>query len=293
MAMAILITAVLVFAVRGMFLGFAEVIGRVAGIVCGYWAAYSYRHQLAEFVASQASISIPGIVIEAVSGFALFFGGMIAGSLVVAGLFKGIAGAVPGLKVLANKGSLPSKCAGAVTNSALAVAIVLSGIWGYGLASGNFDHSDPLQQHAKRFGESVFSIVQKYSDLSLADLDSNSLQLKNLLAPAANSTQPPALERSPQSSSVRGSAVIRSESNPKKTLSINSTTHIISEAEDNNQQPQQLVSGTIATMLNHQELLGKAQQQLEENPELLQQILNTPQLKTLLEFLQRDQNADE
>tara|TARA_B110000908_G_scaffold86970_1_gene103893 strand:- start:1369 stop:1509 length:141 start_codon:yes stop_codon:yes gene_type:complete len=46
-------------------------------------------------------------------------------------------------------------------------------------------------------------------------------------------------------------------------------------------------------MLNHQELLGKAQQQLEENPELLQQILNTPQLKTLLEFLQRDQNADE
>ena len=293
MAMAILITAVLVFAVRGMFLGFAGVIGRVAGIVCGYWAAYSYRHQLAEFVASQASISIPGIVIEAVSGFALFFGGMIAGSLVVAGLFKSIAGAVPGLKVLANKGSLPSKCAGAVTNSALAVAIVLSGIWGYGLASGNFDHSDPLQQHAKRFGESVFSIVQKYSDLSLADLDSNSLQLKNLLAPAANSTQPPALERSPQSSSVRGSAVIRSESNPKKTLSINSTTHIISEAEDNNQQPQQLVSGTIATMLNHQELLGKAQQQLEENPELLQQILNTPQLKTLLEFLQRDQNADE
>ena len=293
MAMAILITAVLVFAVRGMFLGFAGVIGRVAGIVCGYWAAYSYRHQLAEFVASQASISIPGIVIEAVSGFALFFGGMIAGSLVVAGLFKSIAGAVPGLKVLANKGSLPSKCAGAVTNSALAVAIVLSGIWGYGLASGNFDHSDPLQQHAKRFGESVFSIVQKYSDLSLADLDSNSLQLKNLLAPAANSTQPPALERSPQSSSVRGSAVIRSESNPKKTLSINSTTHIISEAEDNNQQPQQLASGTIATMLNHQELLGKAQQQLEENPELLQQILNTPQLKTLLEFLQRDQNADE
>ena len=293
MAMAILITAVLVFAVRGMFLGFAGVIGRVAGIVCGYWAAYSYRHQLAEFVASQASISIPGIVIEAVSGFALFFGGMIAGSLVVAGLFKSIAGAVPGLKVLANKGSLPSKCAGAVTNSALAVAIVLSGIWGYGLASGNFDHSDPLQQHAKRFGESVFSIVQKYSDLSLADLDSNSLQLKNLLAPAANSTQPPALERSPQSSSVRGSAVIRSESNPEKTLSINSTTHIISEAEDNNQQPQQLASGTIATMLNHQELLGKAQQQLEENPELLQQILNTPQLKTLLEFLQRDQNADE
>jgi hypothetical protein len=48
-------------------------------------------------------------------------------------------------------------------------------------------------------------------------------------------------------------------------------------------------------MLDHQELLGTAQLQLqlEENPELLQQILNTPQLKTLLEFLQRDQNADE
>lgn len=293
MAMAILITAVLVFAVRGMFLGFAGVIGRVAGIVCGYWAAYSYRYQLAELVASQASISIPSIVIELLSGVALFFGGMIAGSLVIGGLVKGITGAVPGLKVLANRESLPSKCAGAVTNSALAVAIVLSGIWGYGLASGDFDHSDPLQQHANRFGESVFSIVQKYSNLSLADLDSNSLQLKDLLEPAANSTQSPALERSPQSSSVRGSAVIHSESNPEKTLSINSTTHIISEAEDDNQQPQRVTSDTIATMLDHQELLGTAQLQLEENPELLQQILNTPKLKTLLEFLQRDQNADE
>jgi hypothetical protein len=46
-------------------------------------------------------------------------------------------------------------------------------------------------------------------------------------------------------------------------------------------------------MLDHQELLGTAQLQLEENPELLQQILNTPQLKTLLQFLQRAQNADE
>ncbi|MEH6558933.1 MAG: CvpA family protein [Oceanicoccus sp.] len=291
MAMAILITAVLVFAVRGMFLGFTGVIGRATGIICGYWVAYSYRHQLAELITSHVNISLPSMVIEAISGLILFFGAMIVSNLVVTGLVKGIATVIPGFKILVNKESLASKFAGAITNSILAVAIAFLGIWGYGLASGNVDNSDPLQHYANRFGEATFSTVEQYSNFTLPDLDRDSLQLTNILKPSAHSTQPKAPVPLPQQSSNRGTATIRSELNPDKILSINSTTDITGEIGNSNSAlalPNTEVAGEL---LNNPQLRDMAQQQIEANPELLQKILDHPQLKTLLELLRKDQTS--
>lgn len=271
MAMGILITAVLVFAVRGMFLGFTGVIARTAGIICGYFVAYSYRHQLSELVTTHTNISVPGMVIEVISGFILFFGAMIVCSLIVAGLFRGMAAFVPGLKTLTDKESLASKCAGAITNSALAVVIVLSGTWGYGMATGKVDHSDPLQHYANRFGGKVFSVVKENSNFTLPDFDRSA----------------------PQHSPTKGTAIIRSESNPEKTLSIDSTPNIIGAIRDNNTEQAIPNSEHIEQLLNNEQLRDMAQKQMEANPELLQEVLANPQLQSLLEFLQKRQNTPE
>ena len=288
MAMAILITAMLVFAVRGMFLGFTGVIGRATGVICGYWVAYSYRHELAELITSHVNISLPSMAIEAISGLILFFSAMIVSNLIVTGLVKGIATVIPGFKTLANKESLASKCAGAITNGILAIAIVLLGMWGYGLASGNVDHSDPLQHYANRFGEATLATVKQYSNLTLPDVDRNSLQLTNILKP---STQSGVMEPLRKQSSTRGTATIRSELNPAKTLSIDSTTDIIREFGNGNNELSLPNSEIAGELLNNQLLRDMAQQKIEANPKLLKNILEHPQLKTLLELLQNDQNS--
>ncbi|KKK46722.1 hypothetical protein LCGC14_3162390, partial [marine sediment metagenome] len=113
MASGILITAVLIFAMRGMFLGFSGVIGRLVGFGLGYYVAYSYRSQLAEFISNNTQISLPAIVIQMMSGLVLFMATLFVSGLLINALFKMIGKIIPGFKAIMDKESLGGKITGA------------------------------------------------------------------------------------------------------------------------------------------------------------------------------------
>lgn len=109
MASGILITVVLIFAMRGLFLGFSGVIGRLVGFGLGYYVAYSYRAQLAQFVSNSTEISLPAIVIQMMSGLALFLATLFISGLLISALFKLIGKVIPGFKAIMDKESLGGK----------------------------------------------------------------------------------------------------------------------------------------------------------------------------------------
>ncbi|GEM_PF-6605097 len=298
MATGILITVVLVFAVRGMFLGFAGVIGKTAGIIGGYLVAYHYRHPLAELIASHITISLPPAVIAAISGSILFISTMIVTGLAVAMICRAICATIPALNVILNKASWGSKCAGAINNGAIGLALALLGLWAFGLTTGNADHTDPVQANANRFGEAVFLIVSEHTDITLPKLPSSKLtpgtpKLSNRLTSLTEKIRSASPENSHDQSLAQGSAIIQSAADPGKRVSYypqnNSTTSTSAEGYVLSL----IDSKQIEQLTNNPELLDIARKSVGNNPEQLQKILSHPQLRKLLEFLQEDQNTEE
>jgi hypothetical protein len=283
MASGLLITAVLVFAVRGMFLGLTGVIGRFIGFILAYIAAYSFRHQLAAFVSTNTSITLPTTILEVICGIALFVVTMFITGLIIKAAFKLIGKVIPGFTAIADQDSWGGKITGATLNGLIGAAIVLIGIWGYGKVTGKIDPNDELQQFANSFGDKAFNFVSDNTDLSIQSFSSSSFSSSSI----TTSSKPTSSRPSKSVSTSNGSATIVSSSNPEKSLSIESIRQIIEEV-----QPSEDGSGVsfsssqIQGLLENSEIRDQALQMLQDNPEQLEKVMNNPKLMELLEKFQ-------
>ncbi|MGK0501086.1 MAG: putative membrane protein required for colicin V production [Oceanicoccus sp.] len=281
---------------RGMFLGLSGVIGRLVGFIAAYLVAFFFRLSLAEFISSNIDIRLPLIALQMISGFLLFVGTLFVASLLVSSLLQLCGRLIPGLKAILDNDALAGKIAGASINGTLAAFVVLLGIWGFGKVSNSANQDDPLQQFANRVGETVFAGIQSNDNFSLQTLRqtySSSFIQSNNGSSNATANSP---KRQPQYRT--GSAEIISSNDPSKVLRIES----VNEIRPITQQPEpkldiaQLIemapmdgslmeSQQVKDLLNNPEIRKMALEQIQKNPEKLQQILNNPQLRELFETL--------
>ena len=284
MASGILITAVLIFALRGMSLGFSGVIGRLLGFPLGYLAAYNYRAQLAEFITLNTGISLPSIALQTMSGLGLFIVTMFITGLVVSTLFKLLGTVIPIFKAIADNNSVGGKVAGATLNGAIAAAIVLLGIWGFGQVTHQQDSNDPLQQIANQFGDKVFGMIANSDDL-------NAQRFSQSFSQTTSNGQ--VISSSSTSYSNIGSAVITDGS---KTFSIDSVRKMLQQAGQNANginTADPANNPQLQNLINNSELRDMVLQQLKNSPEQLQniqqQLIENPQLLELMQRLQSQQ----
>ena len=284
MASGILITAVLIFALRGMSLGFSGVIGRLLGFPLGYLAAYNYRAQLAEFITLNTGISLPSIALQTMSGLGLFIVTMFITGLVVSTLFKLLGTVIPIFKAIADNNSIGGKVAGATLNGAIAAAIVLLGIWGFGQVTHQQDSNDPLQQIANQFGDKVFGMIANSDDL-------NAQRFSQSFSQTTSNGQ--VISSSSTRYSNIGSAVITDGS---KTFSIDSVREMLQQAGQNANginTTEPVNSPQLQNLINNPELRDIVLQQLKNSPEQLQniqqQLIDNPQLLELMQRLQSQQ----
>ena len=284
MASGILITAVLIFALRGMSLGFSGVIGRLLGFPLGYLAAYNYRAQLAEFITLNTGISLPSIALQTMSGLGLFIVTMFITGLVVSTLFKLLGTVIPIFKAIADNNSVGGKVAGATLNGAIAAAIVLLGIWGFGQVTHQQDSNDPLQQIANQFGDKVFGMIANSDDL-------NAQRFSQSFSQTTSNGQ--VISSSSTRYSNIGSAVITDGS---KTFSIDSVREMLQQAGQNANginTTEPVNSPQLQNLINNPELRDIVLQQLKNSPEQLQniqqQLIDNPQLLELMQRLQSQQ----
>jgi hypothetical protein len=282
MAEGILITVVIMFALRGLFLGFVGVVSRVTGIILAYYMAYNYREVTTSFLTSffaEGSNNSLTLILPIVSSLLLFFGTMIITGLIVSTAFKSLAAIIPALKSFAENKSISGKLLGAITNGTIGAIIVLIGIWGYGFAIGNTIDQTPdnkLQIAANTVGDFLF-----------ADLKNNpNLRIQTTTQSSSNNNYS---SRSSKTIIEHGSAIIVSEDNPEKTLSINTVREIIDNNlqsdETNAAQLNLLNNSTVEKIMNNPELQSMALEHMQNNPEQIQAILENPKLKEFLEQL--------
>ena len=284
MASGILITAVLIFALRGMSLGFSGVIGRLLGFPLGYLAAYNYRAQLAEFITLNTGISLPSIALQTMSGLGLFIVTMFITGLVVSTLFKLLGTVIPIFQAIADNNSVGGKVAGATLNGAIAAAIVLLGIWGFGQVTHQQDSNDPLQQIANQFGDKVFGMIANSDDL-------NAQRFSQSFSQTTSNGQ--VISSSSTSYSNIGSVVITDGS---KTFSIDSVREMLQQAGQNANginTADPANNPQLQNLINNSELRDMVLQQLKNSPEQLQniqqQLIENPQLLELMQRLQSQQ----
>lgn len=284
MASGILITAVLIFALRGMSLGFSGVIGRLLGFPLGYLAAYNYRAQLAEFITLNTGISLPSIALQTMSGLGLFIVTMFITGLVVSTLFKLLGTVIPIFQAIADNNSVGGKVAGATLNGAIAAAIVLLGIWGFGQVTHQQDSNDPLQQIANQFGDKVFGMIANSDDL-------NAQRFSQSFSQTTSNGQ--VISSSSTSYSNIGSVVITDGS---KTFSIDSVREMLQQAGQNANDintAEPANNPQLQNLINNPELRDMVLKQLKNSPEQLQniqqQLIDNPQLLELMQRLQSQQ----
>ena len=270
MATSLLFLAILVFAVRGFFLGFVGVIGKVLGLIAGYFIAISYRSDAAIWVTNNTTVNLPAMVTEIGCGIALFFLTLfIVGMLVniSAGILKKL---IPPLKAILDKNSTGARVTGAISNGLLGAAVVLAGIWLYGMIGKNTVQPPQLQRVADTFGNTMFNAIAKTrTDFSLTEVTSLTPEIsvpQDVIAPTPSN----------------GNAVIVSESDPQKRLSIQSThqKNVSSQSikQDNNLQDTNLLqllgNGQIQELLNNPQIRQLAIDRLKDNPQQLTEVIN-------------------
>ena len=276
MASGLLITAVLLFAVRGMFLGFTGVISKLISLFLAYVVAFSFRYQLAVFLSENTSITLPITALQIVSGVILFFGTLFLSGFVISWLFKSLGNVIPGFNSLLDKDSLGGKITGATVNGLIGAAIVLIGIWGYGKFSSSYNPDDTLHKVANRFGDTLFSVVANNADVGISSFSTSQ----------STSTYVKTDSKKGTATTSTGSAFIVSSSNPEKSLSIESIREVVeSSGIDPNSLPIDTNSENMQALMNNTEVREKALEYLQENPQKIQEALNNPQLRQLLEQL--------
>jgi uncharacterized membrane protein required for colicin V production len=296
MASSVLMIAVIVFAIRGFFLGFVGVIGKAIGLVLGYVLAISYRSDAAIWVSSNTSISsinLPSMIIEIGCGAALFFAALFTTGFVVsacAGLLKKM---IPPLEPILNKDSTAGRTTGAISNALLGAAIVLIGIWIYAMMGKGTVEPPLLQQVANTFGNHFFKVVKQNSSLSLPNFNSPTP------APKVYTASPAALAPNTETTTktttgtTTGTAVIVSEANPDKKFSIESSYQQILETQgsaEGNDLSSMLGNEQLQALLNNPQVRQFAMEQIKSGAGPVNEIsektgLSPEQLQQLLENL--------
>ncbi len=317
MATSLLTVLVLIFCLRGLFLGLNGVIGRIVGIVLGYYLAYSYRDQLAGVLRNNLELDIPIVGFQVISGLLIFVVTLFVTGLVVNLALSMLGGLIPPLRTLTDKDNMSSKVAGAIVNGCLGVAIGLLAIWGYGMLSGKPLKGDLVTDTANRFGNFIFSTIESSGSFSLNNFSLNPLSLNNLSlnnvsqhnpgqsgsTPTISLSQLQSLSqllntnklqttdsesgsesntRPAPTSSSRGTAVIVSASDPTRRLSIETVRDIIEDKLETNDQ---LAPSELQQLIANPEASQQALQQMQNSPQQVQAILNNPQLRELMEIL--------
>lgn len=269
MASSILIIAVLLFALRGLLLGFSGVIGRLLGFALGYLVADHYRDPLADFISLNTSIGLPAVALQIISGLGLFIVTLFFTGLIVAMLFKLLGRVIPIFKMIADNHSIGGKIAGATLNGAIATAVVLLGLWGFGKVTQQQDPDDRLQHIANQFGDKVFGIIA----------DNNDFNVEHFSQSFSQTTSNGQVTRS---TSAGYSSFGSTDTNSSSRTNIDSVIELLQQYNQN------------GNGINTAELLNNPQlQELINNPEQLQhiqqQIINNPQLQELMQRLQSQQ----
>lgn len=311
MASGILIIAIIVFAARGYFLSLPGVFARLIGLVSAYVVAFSFRQDVASIFISRAHSDVHPLLVQVISSAVLFFGTLFLVSLVIIGCFKLIARLVPLLRPVFAADQIGSRIGGATLNAGLGAALVLAGIWLYGLVLGSGAQPDQLQRFANRVGDAVFTLTL---DLLADDAPDNTApttadsttrvqQLATRFGAASPTPTPTPV--TDDTATEWGTAEIRSSDNPDKHV-------FIERRHAAEQQPPAPLSDTeralpvlenlpeleeLQPLLNNEalrkmaadpELMQKALDMLQSNPELLKNATDNPQLRALLENLQGD-----
>lgn len=275
MAESVLILAVLVFAVRGMFLGFVGVISRVVGIALAYYLTYSYRERVTQYVIENTQFDIAPIVLQIGSGLCLFFGTVIMTGFVISLAARVLSKISPSIKALLDNEAPGSRILGAVSNSLVGAAMVLLGIWAYDLIAQKPTNDSELHSVAKTFGETILTLVDTntvFSDKALKQTDEDSFS-----------------SNAKETSNKSGTAYIISEENPDKKFAIEKgdadATEMAKPHKSPTQQEQSKLfsNDKVQDLLNNPRLKSIITKQIEENPEQIEKILTNPLIKELLE----------
>lgn len=158
MVSSILLMAVLVFSIRGFFMGFPRVVARLLGFISAYIVSFSWRQPLAERLFEQQVVDVSPLILQVATGATLFFITLFLVTIIVTGVFKLAAKAIPGLSELVDKNAPGSRVFGAGTNGMIGAAVVLLGLWGYNLFTDRAPDSQ-LDHIAHNLGNNLFADV--------------------------------------------------------------------------------------------------------------------------------------
>lgn len=316
MANGLLIIAIIYFAARGYFLSLPGVIARLCGLVCGYIMAFSLRADLGKLLASQIQTGLPPLAWQAISSAVLFFGTLLLVSFVINSLFKLLARLIPVFRGIFHKEAMGSRISGAVVNSALGASLVLIGLWVYGFTVAKNTPPDGLQRFANRFGDSLFTLTRQLLEgeqhASTASVLS-AQQAGTQSSPASATYLVAAPEPTAAIQTIKGTAEIRSVEHPEKRVYIERHQQVYPEPmatstggkpdADGASQGSTVASmltqaagmDSIEAVLNNPELRklaedpairDQAMELLQSNPDIVRQVLNSPNLQQLLNQLQ-------
>lgn len=272
MVSSILLMAVLVFSIRGFFLGFPRVIARLLGFICGYIVSLSGRQPLANLLLEKQLVEISPLILQVLASAVLFFGTLFLVTVLVTSLFKLTAKVIPGLSELVDKDSPGSRVFGAGTNGFIGAAIVLLGLWGYNLFTDKAPSSQ-LDHIANNLGANLLSFAS--SAISTKPTNTPQTRPSNKVAPVTvnrpiEDTQGSIQERL---SSMLG-AINQSEEFDAPINKLNG--NLNNNTNDNND----IMSSLNSTELNSTELNSTELNKLLDNPDI-KQLMSDPALRKM------------
>ena len=269
------------FVLRGLFLGFVGVISKVVGIILAYYITFNFRTPVAEFIATQTTLTIPITVLPIISSILLFFGTLIITGFAINLMCKLLATLAPPLKPLFSNGSITAKLFGAITNGAIGALLVLLGIWGYDKATEADPNRDTLHKLAHTVGTTVFTFAT----------EGNNVNITSAFTKKNNDTQNNT--HAVTTRTIKGTAHIVSEEDPTKTVSIETMTQMLSEiAEKQNLNVDDNVlfeTGKIQALIKHSAIKDMALEHMKNNPEAMLKLMQNPDIKPILESIEKQQ----
>lgn len=262
MTWTLFITVIAVFAIRGLFAGFTGVIARISSLVLGYLSVMYYQPVAATFVSSLLAEDTSPMVISLLSSAGLFVTVYFITSTLIQLCTHALGLLVPYLKPLLSKRSTASSIAGLAINSCVGALLFLVGLWAYGLLLEPPQQKNALHLAADYVGAQIMKSDNRKKLSELNQLLGNKAE--------ANSTTDAAADAGKQVNTM-GSAIIISEANPEKQLSL--LQNINPEQLTTLLEDSAITSKLIETLQNNPESMKELEALLKDNPEAVQRLL--------------------
>ncbi|MFT5579850.1 MAG: hypothetical protein ACI9WS_002610 [Paraglaciecola psychrophila] len=281
----------MVFALRGYFLGFVPLLARLVGYGATYYLSQRYADDLAVAIAANTAITLGPIALGIGSAIIIFVSCMLVSALLLSLLFALLSTLIPPLKRLFERRSLASKLLGAVANSMVAAIFVLTGAWAYQLVSPNSAiASIPLSQAVNWVGGNINAQLLRHSGTDLRQLIADNPLAQR--SAAAHRTAAPASVKS--TATGPGSAIIVSSTDPSRRLSLGDSAAAIAEddaaAAQHSAKKQQNPPTVADTTTEQSELSPPGLLETLLNSEALRGLINNPKIQQLInaQFEQSD-----